>query len=144
MEKEGALTMDENAYVVLDRNNLVKEILLNDGYFTDQIPSCFTTKKLSNSDALEVFDKVYSIAEKKDLDRKCFPIEITVYKDDILRRTLHFPNLIKYLKLLKKMSTRFEIYDELLDSVHTESNAKILKKLDYPSNYQKSIIKRNN
>ena len=40
------------------------------------------------------------------------------------------------------MSTRFDIYDDLLDSAHSESNAKVLKKLDYPSNYQKSIIKR--
>lgn len=65
------------------------------------------------------------------------------YHHAFLLRTLHFPNLIKYLKLLKKLSTRFDEYSDLLDSEHTESNAKILKKIDYPSNYQKSIIKRN-
>ncbi len=133
----------EETYVVLNRNNLTKEVLLNDGYFTDQIPPCFTTKFLAKANAIDVLDKVNSISVKNDLEKKCFPIEITVYKDDILRRTLHYPNMLKYLKLLKKMSTRFDVYDNLLDSSHSESNAKVLKKLDYPSNYQKSIMKRN-
>lgn len=133
----------EETYVILNKNNLALEILLNDGYFTDQIPPCFTTKSLAKANSLDILEKVNSVSEKNDLDKKCFPIEITVYKDDILRRTLHFPNIVKYLKLLKKMSTRFDVYDSLLDSKHSESNAKILKKFDYPSNYQKSIIKRN-
>lgn len=135
--------VDKEKYVILNRSNLVDEILLNDGYFTDQIPPCFSTQKLSKVNASLILEKVNSISDKKDIDKKCFPIEFSVFKDDILRRTLHFPNLIKYLKLLKKLSTRFDEYSDLLDSEHTESNAKILKKLDYPSNYQKSIIKRN-
>lgn len=135
--------VDRGKYVILNKNNLVREILLNDGYFTDQIPPCFSTKKLSKANPLKLLDKINSISDKKDLDKKCFPVELSVYKDDILRRTLHFPNLIKYLKLLKKLSTRFDEYCDLLDGQHTESNAKILKMLDYPSNYQKSIINRN-
>ena len=40
-------------YVVLDKDNLIKEIFANDGYFVDQIPPCFSTESL----AREINDK---------------------------------------------------------------------------------------
>ena len=66
-----------------------------------------TTKFLAKADALGILEKINSISDKNDLEKKCFPIEITVYKDDILRRTLHYPNIVKYLKLLKSIPYGF-------------------------------------
>lgn len=59
----------EETYVILNKNNLALEILLNDGYFTDQIPPCFTTKSLEKANSLDILEKVNSVSKKMILTK---------------------------------------------------------------------------
>lgn len=128
-------------YVVLDKDNLIKEIFANDGYFVDQIPPCFSTESLAreiNDKFIKDIGDTYSVK-----DVKAYPLEISVYKESILRRSLYFPNILLYIRLLKTLQKHFDLYKDFLHSENSESKADILTTLDYPSNYRKSIMNRN-
>jgi len=64
---------NKDTYVVLDKNNFIKEILLHDGYFVDQIPPCFSTESLSKVfDSNSFYNQITSTFSIKDI--KAYPI----------------------------------------------------------------------
>lgn len=133
--------INKNTYSVLNGNNLIYQILKNDGYFTDQIPPCFSTDNFSALFKDNNFYKKLSSLFAED-DLKDYPLEITVYKEDYIRRTLSFPNILAYIKLLDTLGKQYHHYSDLIQSPNSESKANIITNLDYPSNYRKSIMNR--
>ena len=132
----------KDTYVILNKNNFIKEIFAHDGYFVDQIPPCFSTETLSKAfDNVSFYNDLISSFSIKKI--KAYPIELSVYKENILRRTLSFPNILAYIKLLDELQKSFDIYQEFISSENSESKAIMLTTLDYPSNYRKSIMDRN-
>lgn len=132
----------EDTYVFLDKDNFIKEIFAHDGYFVDQIPPCFSTVSLAKAfDNLLFYDELIGTFSIKQI--KAYPIELSVYKENILRRTLSFPNILAYIRLLGELQKDLNIYKNLISSNNSESKAIMLTTLDYPSNYRKSIMERN-
>lgn len=132
----------EDTYVILDKYNFIKEIFAHDGYFVDQIPPCFSTESLARAfEDSSFYGEITSTYGIKDI--KAYPIEISVYKENILRRTLSFPNMLAYIRLLGELQKSFDIYKDLISSSNSESKAIMLTTLDYPSNYRQSIMNRN-
>jgi hypothetical protein len=131
-----------NTYVILNKDNFIKEIFAHDGYFVDQIPPCFSTKSLSKAfEDISFYNHITSTFGVTQI--KAYPVEISVYKENILRRTLSFPNILAYIKLLGELQKSFDIYKNLISSENSESKAIMLTTLDYPSNYRNSIMNRN-
>ena len=121
---------------------MVQEIFAHNGYFVDQIPSCFSTESLALAfDDLLFYPKLAKSFNIKNI--KTYPIELSVYKESFLRRTLSFPNILAYIKLLQELANTFNEYEHLISSPNSESKANILTTFDYNSNYRKSIMERN-
>lgn len=132
----------KDTYVILNKDNFIREILAHDGYFVDQIPPCFSTETLSKAfDDASFYHDLTSTFNVKQI--KAYPIELSVYKESILRRTLSFPNILAYIRLIGELQKSFDIYKDLISSENSESKAIMLTALDYPSNYRKSIMRRN-
>ena len=116
--------INKNTYVVLTRENFIFEILNHEGYFLDQIPPCFSTETFAKKFNVGAFyTQLNSTFSTKDI--KDYPLEISVYKEDLLRRTLSFPNILAYIRLLKCMQDNFYLYSHLLESPNSESKTNI-------------------
>ena len=126
--------------IYLNKNNFLKVILKNNGYINEHIPFCFNTADLANKWD-DIKDKVINLINN---NRKgTYPISISVSKSGFLRRTIHIPNILSFLDLAIFISKNWDFIIKKCKSKASESKIYYISSFDYPSNYKRSIFKRN-
>lgn len=120
------------------KKNLVPTLLEHNGLFCEHIPYCFSTSSLAN-----VYPAIANDFAKLSVATS-FPLNFTISKNSILRRTISVPNIIAFIKLLEIYKDNWDdICDKAL-SRHSESQLNKIIPLIYQVDFTRSIKSRNN
>ena len=101
--------------IKLTDKNFIKQIVKH-GYFSEQIPPCFNTDKL-----LECIDDFISYPLENEDKKGTAPTTLSIYKNEISRRTFSLPNPKTFLKLVKYMSDNWDRVKEHAKSDNSQS-----------------------
>lgn len=124
----------------LTKNNFIKAILSNNGYFCEHFPSCFNTINLAKKwDSMK-----YELLKLIDVSTKgTVPLMISMSKEGLLRRQIYIPNIVSFLELANYLEKHYDFILNKCYSKCSESKINYIKSFDYPSNYRESIYSRN-
>ena len=102
--------------IELTEENFAKQVVQY-GFFAEQIPRCFSSKKLSEK--LDVLLPLVNIGNnqiKNSTKNTTSPTTISTYKNDISRRILSVPNPEAFLRIVKLYSKNWDRIKELAKS----------------------------
>ena len=117
------------ALIKLSAENFIDQIV-DYGYFSEQIPTCFNTKSLLiNLSSILPLIKCDN-NEKKAKNTTTAPVTLSTYKNDISRRVLSFPNPHAFLRLVKLMA---ENWNEIKEAAESKNS---LSPITYVHSYQ--------
>ena len=102
--------MSEFSVPKLDSQNFIEQVI-GFGYFSEQFPSCFSSKTLA-----EKFDKLPDLPRCNSL-----PATISIHKDDVSRRTISLPNPAAFLRLARLMQKNWETIQKFASSPNSLS-----------------------
>ena len=103
--------------IILTNENFIEQIVKY-GYFNEQIPPCFNSKKLLKN--IPEIIKTISINDIKHTDGTS-PITLSIYKNDISKRIFSLPNPKTFLEMVKYMSINWSEVKKHAESDNSHS-----------------------
>ena len=95
------------------KNKIFIYQMLRFGYLFEEAPECFNTDSFS-----AYYNVLLRTIDKPD---PTIPVHLSIYKNDVSRRILSFPNPESYLYLVKTLSDKLELIEKNLRSENSQS-----------------------
>lgn len=111
----------------ISQHSFVKDVVQY-GYFAEQFPDCFSTEKLCSE--LDVLLPLVSLGKnvfKSGNKYSTSPTTLSMFKNDISRRTLSVPNPESFLRLAKYMETNWDFIKRCCKSKNSLSNVDFIR-----------------